>query len=71
MSIFPCHWRRELLDRGELHLFRNKLPQVQATQRATHPAENSSDVPKTDRYIKANVTVYLTEVALDPPVSED
>ena len=29
----------ELLDRGELHLIRNQLPQVQATQRATQPAE--------------------------------
>jgi len=29
----------ELLDRGELHLVRNQLPQVQATQRATQPAE--------------------------------
>jgi hypothetical protein len=29
----------ELLDRGELHLVRKQLPQVQATQRATQPAE--------------------------------
>src|ERR1700735_4057981 len=29
----------ELLDRGELHLVRNQLPQVQATQRATQRAE--------------------------------
>ena len=29
----------ELLDRGELHLVRNQLPQVRATQRATQPAE--------------------------------
>ena len=29
----------ELLDRGELHLVRNQLPQVKATQRATQPAE--------------------------------
>ena len=29
----------ELLDRGELHLIRNQLPQVRATQRATQPAE--------------------------------
>jgi hypothetical protein len=29
----------ELLDRGELHLVRNQLPQVQATQRATQPSE--------------------------------
>jgi len=29
----------ELLDRGELHLVRSQLPQVQATQRATQPAE--------------------------------
>jgi hypothetical protein len=29
----------ELLDRGELHLVRNQLPQVQATQRATQLAE--------------------------------
>jgi hypothetical protein len=29
----------ELLDRGELHLVRNQLPQVQATQRATLPAD--------------------------------
>src|SRR5271165_299706 len=30
----------ELLDRGELHLVRNQLPQVQATQKATQPAES-------------------------------
>ena len=30
----------ELLDRGELHLVRNQPPEVQATQRATQPAEN-------------------------------
>jgi hypothetical protein len=30
----------ELLDRGELHLVRNQPPEIQATQRATHPAEN-------------------------------
>ena len=29
----------ELLDRGELHLVRNQLPPVQATQRASQPAE--------------------------------
>jgi hypothetical protein len=29
----------ELLDRGELHLVRNQLPPVQATQRAGHTAE--------------------------------
>jgi hypothetical protein len=29
----------ELLDRGELHLVRNQLPQVQATQRATQSPE--------------------------------
>ena len=29
----------ELLDRGELHLVRNQLPQLQATQRATQPAK--------------------------------
>ena len=30
----------ELLDRGELHLVRNQLPQVQATQRAAQPPRN-------------------------------
>ena len=30
----------ELLDRGELHLVRNQLPQVQATQRATQPPKS-------------------------------
>jgi hypothetical protein len=29
----------ELLDRGELHLVRKQPPPVQASQRATHPAE--------------------------------
>jgi hypothetical protein len=29
----------ELLDRGELHLVRTQVPQVQATQRAIQPAE--------------------------------
>jgi hypothetical protein len=29
----------ELLDRGELHLVRKELPQVQATQRVSQPAE--------------------------------
>jgi hypothetical protein len=29
----------ELLDRGELHLIRTQVPQVQASQRATQPAE--------------------------------
>src|SRR5438309_9462307 len=29
----------ELLDRAELHLVRNQLPQVQASQRATQPAQ--------------------------------
>ena len=29
----------ELLDRGELHLVRTQPPEVQATQRATRPAE--------------------------------
>ena len=29
----------ELLDRSELHLVRNQLPQLQATQRATQPAK--------------------------------
>jgi hypothetical protein len=29
----------ELLDRGELHLVRTQVPQVQASQRATQPAE--------------------------------
>ena len=57
----------ELLDRGELHLVRNQPPQVQATQRATHPAEIRC-LPKS-RLLKPNVAVYLTEVAHDPPVS--
>jgi hypothetical protein len=36
----------ELLDRGELHLVRNQLPQVQATQRAAAPAEIPLPFPK-------------------------
>jgi hypothetical protein len=32
-------WFAFLLDRGELHLVRNQLPPVQATQRASQPAE--------------------------------
>ena len=38
----------ELLDRGELHLVRNQLPQVRATQRATQPAEIPLPSQKTD-----------------------
>ena len=38
----------ELLDRGELHLVRNQLPQVQTTQRAAQPPRNPAAVPKTD-----------------------
>ena len=60
----------ELLDRGELHLVRNQLPQVQATQRATQTSEIPLPPPK-NRLLKANVAVYLTEVANDPPVSEN
>ncbi len=59
----------ELLDRGELHLVRNQLPQVQATQRATQPAEIRCR-PK-NRLLKANGAVYLTEVTHDRPVSEN
>jgi hypothetical protein len=36
----------ELLDRGELHLVRKEVPQVQAIQRATQPAEISLQSPK-------------------------
>jgi hypothetical protein len=36
----------ELLDRGELHLVRNQLPQVQATPRAAEPAEIPLPSPK-------------------------
>jgi hypothetical protein len=36
----------ELLDRGELHLVRNQLPQIQATQRATQPTELPTQSPK-------------------------
>ena len=60
----------ELLDRGELHLVRNQLPQVQATQNATQPAKIPAAVPKT-RLLKANGAVYLTEVTHDLPVSEN
>ena len=59
----------ELLDRGELHLTRNQLPQVQATQRATQPAEIPP--PSRKRLLKANGAVYLTEVTHDLPVSEN
>ena len=38
----------EPLDRGELHLVRNQLPQVQATQRATQRAEIPLPSQKTD-----------------------
>ena len=38
----------ELLDRGELHLVRNQLPPVQATQRATPTRRNLAAVPKAD-----------------------
>src|SRR5206468_9581369 len=36
----------ELLDRGELHLVRNQLPQLQATQRATQGGEGSTPRPR-------------------------
>ena len=36
----------ELLDRGELHLVRNQLPPVKATQRATQPTEIPLPSPK-------------------------
>ena len=37
----------ELLDRGELHLVRNQLPQIQATQRATQGGgEGSTPRPR-------------------------
>jgi hypothetical protein len=39
----------ELLDRGELHLVRNQLPQVQATQRATQPPLPSQKQTAKDR----------------------
>ena len=58
----------ELLDRGELHLVRNQLPQVQATQRAAQPAE--IPLSSQNRLLKANGARYLTEVTHDPPVSE-
>ncbi len=51
----------ELLDRGELHLVRKQLPQVQATQRATQPAE--IPLPLQNRLLKAEVAVPPTEVA--------
>ena len=38
----------ELLVCGELHLIRNQLPQVQATQRATQPPEIPPPFPKAD-----------------------
>ena len=36
----------ELLERGELHLVRNQLPQLQATQRATQGTEGSTPRPR-------------------------
>jgi hypothetical protein len=36
----------ELLDRGELHLVRTQTPDVQASQRATQPAEIAKPSPK-------------------------
>jgi hypothetical protein len=36
----------ELLDRGELHLVRNQLPQLQATQRASQASETPMPPPR-------------------------
>src|SRR6476660_7701452 len=36
----------ELLDRGELHLVRNQLPQLQATQRASQAGETPTPPTK-------------------------
>jgi hypothetical protein len=38
------HW--ELLDRGELHLVRKQLPQLQATQRASQGGETPMPSPR-------------------------
>jgi hypothetical protein len=58
----------ELLDRGELHLVRNQLPQVQATQRAAQPAE--VPLPFQSRLLKTNAAAYPREVTHDQPVGE-
>ena len=59
----------ELLDRGELHLVRNQLPQVQATQMAAQPLTKSRCRPK-NRLLKIDVAAYPTEVTHDRLVSE-
>ena len=51
----------ELLDRGELHLVRKQLPQLQATQRATQGGQTPTPSPpkqtaKDKRRHKANVS---------------
>ena len=38
----------ELLDRGELHLLRKQLPQLQATQRIRHGPNSYASPSKTD-----------------------
>jgi hypothetical protein len=45
----------ELLDRGELHLVRKQLPQLQATQRATKAAKFLCR-PMENRLLKSNGT---------------
>jgi hypothetical protein len=40
--------QRELLDRGELHLVRKQLPQLQATQRVSQGGQTPMSPKKTD-----------------------
>jgi hypothetical protein len=60
----------ELLDRGELHLIRKQLPQLQATQRASQGREIPLPPPQ-NRLSKTNAAAEPTQVAPDPPVREN
>jgi hypothetical protein len=62
------HW--ELLDRGELHLVRKQVPELQATQRATQGDEILMP-PHAKQAAKTNADAELTQTAPDPKVSEN
>ena len=52
----------ELLDRGELHLVRDQLPQLQTTQRVTQGSEVLRRAPE-NRLSKPNAAAERTQVA--------